>query len=266
MERRAPGDGGQLTPRRVVAIHAHPDDVEILAGGTMALLGASGHELTIVTMSPGDCGSADHTAGEIAAIRRGEAGAAAAVIGAGYHCAEFRDLAIFSDDPSRRRVVELLRRLRPEIVLTSSPVDYMADHEATSALVRDACFALGAKNYATGDPRPAAPYGQIPHLYFMDPIGGVDREDRPVAPDFWVNVESTLAVKIEMLSRHRSQREWLLKHHGIDNYLVQTEQWTRAAGARAGVAAAEGFRRYKGHPYPQSPLLEELLGSYVVVR
>ena len=68
----------------------------------MALLAAAGHSITIVTMTPGDCGSADLSADEIAAVRRNEAGSAAALIGAEYRCAEFRDLAIFSDDASRR--------------------------------------------------------------------------------------------------------------------------------------------------------------------
>ncbi len=118
----------------IVSIHAHPDDAEILAGGTLALLASKGHRITIVTMTPGDCGSAEHNAEEIAAIRRQEAVDAAAIIGANYICAEFRDLAIFSDDASRRRVVELIRSVRPDIVLTSAPTDYHCDHEATSAL------------------------------------------------------------------------------------------------------------------------------------
>jgi LmbE family N-acetylglucosaminyl deacetylase len=250
--------------KRILAIHAHPDDVEILAGGTVALLAASGNAITIVTMTPGDCGSAELDPEAIAAVRRAEGAAAAAIIGAEYRCAEFRDLAIFSDDRSRRRVVEALRQTRPDLILTSSPVDYMCDHEATSSLVRDACFAAPARNYSTGDPRPAAPLGAIPHLYFMDPIGGVDRDERPVAPDFYVNVAATFETKCAMLAAHKSQREWLRKHHGMDNYIEQMEQWSRAAGARAGVELAEGFRLYKGHPYPQSPLLEELVGDAVV--
>src|SRR5712664_3981170 len=108
---------------RILAIHAHPDDVEILAGGTMALLAAAGHSVTIVTMTPGDCGSADLPPDEIAAQRRNEAGSAASLIGAEYRCAEFRDLAVFSDGASRRRVVEILRRTKPDLVLTSSPID-----------------------------------------------------------------------------------------------------------------------------------------------
>ena len=250
--------------RRILAIHAHPDDVEILAGGAMALLAAAGHSLTIVTMTPGDCGSAELEPDEIAAIRRTEAASAAALIGAEYHCAELRDLAIFNAGAARRRVVEILRRTRPDLILTSSPVDYMCDHEATSALVRDACFAAPARNYETRDVRPAGPLAASPHLYFMQPIGGVDRDDAPVKPDFYVNVETVFDTKVRMLARHKSQREWLLKHHGIDDYLEMMERWTRETGHRVGVGLAEGFRRYKGHPYPQTPLLEELLAGFVV--
>lgn len=246
--------------KRILAIHAHPDDVEILAGGTMALLARSGHDLTIVTMTPGDCGSAELGPDAIAEIRRNEAAAAAALIGARYRCAEFRDLSIFSDDSSRRRIVEILRWARPDVVLTAAPVDYMADHEATSALVRDGCFAAPAKNYATGQTEASPPLAAIPHLYYMDPIGGVDLEDRPAAADFFVDVSRTFAVKREMLAKHASQREWLFRHHGIDDYLDTMERWTRSAGARGCIELAEGFRHYRGHPYPQTPLLEELLG------
>jgi len=250
--------------KRILAIHAHPDDVEILAGGTVALLAAAGHKITIVTMTPGDCGSAELDADAIAAMRRSEAAAAAALIGAEYRCAEFRDLAIYSDDASRRRVVEILRQARPDLVLTSAPIDYMCDHEATSALVRDACFAAPARNYATRASIPAPPLGAIPHLYFFDPVGGVDRDEREVPADFYVNVSATFATKRRMLEQHASQRAWLLKHHGIDDYIEMMERWTREAGRRAGVEFAEGFRRYNGHPYPQTPLLEELLGDTVV--
>jgi len=248
----------------ILAIHAHPDDVEILAGGTLALLAASGNRVVIVTMTPGDCGSHEHPPEEIAAIRRAEAASAARLIGAEYQCAEFRDMAVFSDDASRRRVTEILRRVQPEIVLTSSPIDYMSDHEATSALVRDACFAAPMTNYDTRAAEPAPRVNAIPHLYFMDPVGGVDRENRPLAADFYVDVEGQMELKKRMLAEHRSQREWLRKHHGMDDYILNMERWTRAQGQRAGVRFAEGFRHYLGHPYPQEPFLERLLGAAVI--
>jgi LmbE family N-acetylglucosaminyl deacetylase len=251
---------------RILAIHAHPDDVEILAGGTLALLAARGHSITIVTMTPGDCGATEYSAEEIAEIRRREAAGSAALIGALYRCAEFRDLAIFNDHDARRRVTEILREFAPELVLTASPVDYLCDHEITSLLVRDACFAAPAPNYSTASLDPKPPLPAIPHLYFMDPDGGVDREGNPILPDFVVNVESTFETKKLMLAQHRSQREWLFKHHGVDDYMIMMEEWTRQAGRQAGLALGEGFRRYKGHPYPQTPLLEDLLGPELVVR
>lgn len=252
--------------KRILSIHAHPDDAEILAGGTLNLLAARGHPITIVTMTPGDCGSNELPPDEIAAVRRKEAQNAAASIGARYLCAEFRDLAVFCDDSSRRRVVEILRNVRPDLILTAAPIDYMTDHESTSALVRDACFGAPVRNYLTGAAEAAAPLHAIPHLYFMDPVGGTTPDGSVVSPDFVVNVESVFEEKKMMLARHKSQRDWLLKHHGIDDYLDTMERWTRECGRRAGIEFGEGFRRYKGHPYPQTPLLEELLGESLVVR
>ena len=249
--------------RSILSIHAHPDDAEILAGGTLARLAALGHRVVIVTMTPGDCGSHEYGPEEISSMRRSEAAAAARRIGAEYQCAEFRDIAIFSDDPSRRRVTEILRQIQPDIVITASPTDYMCDHEATSLLVRDACFGAPAPNYHTGLSNPARHLPAIPHLYFMDPVGSVDRENRPVTPDFYVDVSGFFSTKKEMLAEHKSQREWLRKHHGMDDYLLRMEEWTRENGRRAGVAFAEGFRQYKGHPYPESPLLQDLLGDAV---
>ena len=240
---------------RVLSIHAHPDDAEILAGGTLALLAGRGHHITIATMTPGDCGSADLGPDEIAAVRRAEASSAAALIGADYVCVELRDLAIFNDDASRRRVVEILRRTRPDLILTSSPSDYLCDHEATSLLVRDACFAAPAPNYqAAGESLTG-----IPHLYFMDPIEGKDREGDPVSPEFLIDVTPVFDRKRQMLACHSSQREWLRHHHGTDDYLIQMERWTHERGKLAGLQYAEGFRQYRGHPYPTTPLLQELL-------
>lgn len=252
--------------KRILAFHAHPDDTEFMAGGTLALLAAGGHHITIVTMTPGDCGTAEYDAEEISTIRRAEAAAAAAEIGAEYFCAEFRDLAIFNDDASRRRVVEVVRKVRPDVVLTAPPVDYMCDHEATSALVRDAVFSAPIPNYRSSAPNAAPALPAIPHLYYVNPNSNRDRDWVVLKPDFVVNIESVFEKKRAMLARHVSQRNWLKKHHGMDEYMLIMERWSRECGEMAGFAYGEGFRSYKGHPYPETPLLEELLGAERIAR
>lgn len=248
-----------MAAARVLAIHAHPDDIEFQCAGTLALLQRAGCLITMATMTPGDCGSAEHDADAIAAIRRGEAKASAALVGAQYVCLEFRDLAISNDDESRRRVVEALRRARPDLILTAPPIDYLCDHEVTSLLVRDACFGAPIPNYVTRQWEPAPPLERIPHLYFVDPIGGTDREGRPVPAGFHVDVSAVFELKQAMLACHASQRSWLLKQHGIDEYLRMQQRWASARGQEIGVASAEGFRQYLGHPYPQSNLLLALI-------
>jgi LmbE family N-acetylglucosaminyl deacetylase len=248
----------------ILSIHAHPDDAEILAGGTLALLAELGHSITIVTMTAGDCGSAEHGPEEIAAIRQQEAAASASVIGATYRCAGFGDMAVFNDDSSRRRVCGLMREIRPQLVLAASPVDYHCDHEAASVLVRDACFAASVPNYKV--PGSGVPLEAIPHLYYMDSIEGTDLDGGPLMPGFFVNIGSTFERKRRMLACHESQRAWLRTQHGIDDYLAQMEQWTKARGKLCGIDYAEGFRRYRGHPYPQTPLLEGLMEDFGIQR
>ena len=243
---------------RILAFHAHPDDAEALAGGTLTLLAGQGHEIVIATMTPGDCGSAEYAPEQIAAIRRREAGTAAALLGARYVCAEFRDLAVFNDEPSRRRVTEILRRTRPEVVLGAAPEDAQCDHQAAGSLVRDCGYAAATPNYRTGAPNAAAPLPKIPHLYFMDLPG-----DDPLPPDFVVDIGVVFPRKQRLVSQHRSQREWLAEFLGVDDPLARMERWACRLGALGGVELGEGFRRCRAQGYPQSPLLEELLADDV---
>jgi len=243
---------------RILAVHAHPDDIETLAAGTLALLATAGHEIAIATLTAGDCGSVTEGPEETARIRRSEAAAAARMIGASYDCPGLPDLGLFNDDPTRRTVTELVRSLAPALVITAAPADYHPDHEATSALVRDACFAAGAPNYRTGS---AAPLPGVPHLYFTDPIGGRDREGRRITPDFAVDIAAGFETKRRMLGAHESQLSWLAKQHDLADPIEAMAAWSRRRGRDFGVDVAEGFRQYRNEPYPRSPLLQELVGA-----
>ena len=245
----------------ILAIHAHPDDIETLGAGALALLAAAGHAVTIVTLTAGEGGATDTSPAETAVIRKAEAVTAAAIIGARYRCGGIPDLGVFNDDASRRKVTELIRWARPDIVITSSPVDYHPDHEATSLLVRDACFASSVPNYLTGE---ASALEGIPHLYFMDPIGGRDREGIAVIPDFGADIEAVFETKRAMLAAHESQIRWVARQHGVPDQVASLEKWARRRGRDFGVTMAEGFRQYRHHPWPGSPLLQDLLGQALV--
>ena len=247
--------------RVVLSVLAHPDDAEFLCAGVLIrLVREHGWQAHIATLTPGDCGSADRPADEISAVRRREGADAAALIGAAHHCLEERDLLVCYNERSLEKVTRLLREVRPDVVLTHSPADYMLDHEMTSTLVRAAAFGAPAPNFCAGRGHPPA-LDRIPHLYYCDPIEGKDAMGRAVAPAFCVDVSGVIGTKAEMLAAHASQRDWLLKHHGMDHYLQSMRDWGAQRGHSCGAAYAEGFRQHLGHSYPQNNLLAELFGA-----
>jgi len=242
---------------------AHPDDAEILVGGTLLLLRAAGCPVGIITMTAGNCGSATLSEQEIKEIRLREARAAAEFLGASYRCAGFSDVEVFCDAESVRTVVELMREFDPDIVLTHSPVDYMVDHEETSRLARSAAFSIAIPLYSTRRPSPAPPARSTPALYYADPVEGTDAAGRRVAPQFYVDITSQMEDKKELLARHASQREWLRSHHGIDEYILQMVAWAERYGAECGCPLAEGLRQHLGHAYPAEGRLQSILAGCI---
>ena len=222
-------------PARALSILAHPDDAEFLCAGVLILLQQKGWEIHIASMTPGDCGSRELPAEEIARVRVEEGRTAAARIGGYYHCLDLRDLLVCYDPPATRRTVELIREVDPALVITHSPQDYMPDHEFTSLLARNACFGAPIPNFDTGQPRRAAPVPRIPHLYYASAIEGVNLFGDPVPISLAIDVSGVIETKLEMLACHRSQREWLRAQHGIDEYLEAMKRWSAAVGARIGV-------------------------------
>ncbi len=252
--------------RRLLVAMAHPDDTEILVGGTLFHLKELGWELGIVTMTAGDCGSTTTGREETARIRFAEAQNAAAYLGAWYACAGLMDVEVTFDIENLRRVVDVMRRFDPDVVITHSPVDYMLDHEGASRLVRGAAFALAMPNYETRQNPPAQRGRATPALYYADPTEGKDPMGRRIYPQFYVDITKTLPQKREMLSRHVSQREWLRSHHGMDEYIDQMMAWAAGYGSECGFAYAEGFRQHRGHGYPHEPVLQAALKSFLHVR
>ena len=246
--------------KTILCVLAHPDDAEFLCAGTLArLVTEKGFKVHIATMTAGDCGSATLGPEEISGIRKKEGAKAASLIQGQYHCIEEKDLLVFYSSAPLKKVTRLIREVNPAIVITHSPSDYMMDHEQTSAIVRAAAFCAPIPNF---DASPTIkPIPHIPHLYYCDPIEGVDPMGNKVVPQFLIDITSTIETKAQMLAAHASQRDWLLKHHGMDQYLISMRNFAAHQGKEIGVQAAEGFRQHLGHSYPQDNILGNLLGA-----
>jgi len=251
---------------RLLVVMAHPDDAEITVGGTLFNLKALGWELGIVTMTAGDCGSATTGRQDISRIRYAEAQNAAAYLGAWYACVGLMDVEVTFSVENLRRVVDVMRKFDPDVVITQSPVDYMLDHEEASRLVRGAAFALAMPNYETRQNPPAKLARATPALYYADPMEGKDPMGRRIYPQFYVDISKVLPQKSEMLACHVSQREWLRSHHGMDEYLNQMKAYAAGYGSECGLAYAEGLRQHLGHGYPHDPILQTALQGLVRMR
>jgi LmbE family N-acetylglucosaminyl deacetylase len=248
----------------VLSLLAHPDDAEFLCAGTLCRLSLErGWEVHIATMTPGDCGSTELVPEDISRLRRAEGAEAAALIDARYHCLDERDLLVFYSEQALEKAARLLRAVRPRMVFTHSPADYMLDHEMTSTLARAAAFAAPIPNFLSDRGLPSA-LEQIPHVYYCDPIEGKDALGRKVPPYFCVDISGVIDRKAAMLAAHASQRNWLRKHHGIDQYVQSMLDWASERGRSSGCAYAEGFRQHLGHSYPQGNLLADVLGGLPV--
>jgi N-acetylglucosamine malate deacetylase 1 len=248
-------------PTVALSVLAHPDDAEFLCAGTLIRLRREhGWEIHIASMTPGDCGSTEHAPEEISRLRRAEGARAASLVGATYHCLEERDLLVNYNERTLEKVTRLLRLVQADVVFTHSPADYMLDHEMTSKVVRAAAFAAPIPNFLRGR-LPQQTLAHIPHLYYCDPVELKDPLGQDMKPGFAIDISDVIDVKAEMLAAHTSQREWLLRHHGMDHYVQTMKDCGAQRGREHGVAFAEGFRQHLGHSYPHDNVVGKLLGA-----
>ena len=248
----------------VLAAAAHPDDIEFMMAGTLLLLKRAGAEIHMWNLANGHCGTVRHARDEIIRLRAEEVRASAARAGAICHPPLFDDLALFYDRPSLARVGAVIREIRPTIVLTQSPQDYMEDHQNTTRLIVSALFAKSMRNFETEPPRPC--WDAPAALYHALPHGLCDGLDQPVVCDAFVNTESVLAEKRAMLACHKTQKEWLDRSQGMDAYLHEMERMSAEVGRQSGLFAhAEGWRRHSLLGYAPAgfhPLRDLLQADY----
>jgi LmbE family N-acetylglucosaminyl deacetylase len=251
----------------VLAVAAHPDDIEFMAAGTLLLLKEAGCETHYLNVASGNCGSVQYDAKATRKIRAAQARRAARLLGAHFHPSLADDLEIFYDLKTLRRLAAVVRAVKPGIVLTHSPHDYMEDHTNTCRLAVTAAFAQGVPNFQTLPPRPA--YEGDVTLYHWMPHGLRDGLRRRVFPGAFVNTTSVQAGKRAALAEHRSQQHWLATSQGMNSYLAAMEDMSRELGQMSGkFKYAEGWRRHLhwGFASKESDPLFALLGRNYLIN
>ena len=196
--------------KRYLFFGAHPDDAEEVMGGTAVKLARAGHVVKFVSMCNGDCGHFDKKyAGEeggklLAARRKKEAERSAAIGGISeYEILDCHDCRIQPDLATREKVVRIIRKFCPHVVITHRDCDYHADHRATGRVVMDAAYLLKVPLYCPDAPIPEVnPVFACTFDRFTDPV--------PFRADAAVEVDSVLETKLKMMDCHESQYlEWL---------------------------------------------------------
>jgi LmbE family N-acetylglucosaminyl deacetylase len=218
---------------RVLAVGAHPDDLEILCAGTLLRYVQDSHDVVMCNVAAGDKGSTTHAQDEISAIRLQEARRSAEIAGAEHRTLGIPDCEVSAADPEQRlQMVELIREARPEMILTHHPADYMGDHREVSALV----FAAGV-DATLSLLRTASPHHDViaPPLYYMDTLAGVG-----FSPTEYVDISDVIETKLEMLAAHESQVRFLGGREDV-SIRDDTRTASRFRGMQAGVRYAEGF-------------------------
>lgn len=245
-----------------IAIACHPDDIEFMMAGTLLRLKEAGYEIHYMNIADGSLGSATMDPRETAAVRRREAMEAATRMGAVYHESLCGDLEVLYNRTLLTPLVEVIREIVPEIILTHGPYDYMEDHVNTGRLAVTAAFCRFMRNFPCARPVPAdyqpvAVYHSMPHSI-------TDQFCRPVAADFYVDISGQMQEKRQLLACHRSQKEWLDVSQGLNAYLSEMEYRARFFGKCSGsFEFAEGWVRHNPLgfcPETFNPLPEQLSG------
>ncbi len=214
----------------VLAVGCHPDDIEISCCGTLAKCVKRGDKVTVCHVANGNMGHEIISPEELRVIRANEAKKAGALAGIEVVTLDIGDLLPNGCDIEQRdKLVELIKKVQPDFIITHSPTDYMPDHLAVSKLVFDASFAASCPHY--GAPGKAA----VVPIFYMDNLAGMNFN-----PTEYVDISDEIDLKLEMLECHESQLKWMRDHDNID-FAEFVRTCSRFRGLQCGVQYAEAF-------------------------
>jgi len=216
----------------LAGICAHPDDAELVMGGTLALETARGRRVCLVDLTRGESGSRGTPE-----TREAEAQEAARILGIAHReSLGLPDARLEVVPEQKDLVVAALRRLRPRVVVLQHWVQRHPDHAAASRIVYEASFLAGLRNYRP-DLGPAFRPAKLVYAVTMT-------EAKDVAPSFVVDVTSVWATKMRAVEAFRSQFTPEPGETGLlplDRFREAIELAGRRHGQRIGVRYGEGF-------------------------
>lgn len=226
----------------VLAIAAHPDDIEFGMAGTLCLLANRGWKVHYFNLANGCMGAMHTDQDETARIRLTEAKMAAVKLNAAFYPPICDDLAVLYTPENLAKVLGVVRKANPTIVLTHSPVDYMEDHEVACRLAVSATFVKNMPN-APSEPLLPACSGPVA-VYHAQPHGNRTPLGELVVPEMFVDIDSVMREKRELLECHRSQQTWLDVTQSMSSYVQTMIDYARQVGEMSRrFAVAEGWRR-----------------------
>jgi N-acetylglucosamine malate deacetylase 1 len=244
----------------VLAIHAHPDDMEAFAAGTLKLLKNQGFDIVVATMTAGGMGGMDAKEEETIRIRKEEAKQAAAILNAPYYCLDGRDGYLFDTTELRVATTALIRKVHAGIVITHLPMDYHSDHRTTCNIVESAAIIASLPNV----PTPEKPVEITPLLYHSAPLTLSDPIGTQITPPhFFVDITSVIDTKMKMLSFHQSQMKLMQHMHKMDDFFGQMKQNNVNYGKMIGVEYAEVFWQHLGGGFQRDTLFQDVLSPFI---
>jgi bacillithiol biosynthesis deacetylase BshB1 len=214
----------------VLAIGAHPDDADMICGGTLAKLAAGGRTVAILDLTRGEMATRGTPE-----TRRAEALASAGILGVAERVAlDLGDGRLENNAANRRSVIEVIRRLRPTLILTHYWDDLHPDHAAAGHLVRSVMYPVGFANY----PADGEPYRPNEVLFFM--------AHTPFVPSFIVDIDGfhdrkLAAVRCFVSQFHREGSTEPPTGIAQPDFLVRLEARARHFGGLIGRAFGEPF-------------------------
>ncbi|MBR2571442.1 MAG: PIG-L family deacetylase [Clostridia bacterium] len=225
---------------KVLAVGCHPDDLEIACSGTLRKYVEQGADVYMCHVANGCLGHVVIEPGPLAAIRTEEAEKAGAIIGAKkVFNLNVNDMEVDSHNLEvMDAMADVVRFVRPDVIITHNDDDYMQDHTETSRIVTNGSFCSGLNHR----PRVYEAYSSFVPVFFMDTLAGVNFQ-----PTHYVDITSQIDTKIRALECHESQLKWMSEHDGID-FADMVRTCSKYRGYQCGVPYAEGFRPYNVYP------------------